>query len=393
MYNETMLALGQAPSAIRELFAYGARRKAEIGTDAVFDFSIGNPSVPTPQAVTRAIAEATQDDPVKVHAYTQSPGDPVARQVVADSLNRRFGTSYTAQNLYLSCGAAASISMTLKALIELGDEIAVIAPFFPEYRVWVETHGATLTVIPACSSDFQLDFKALEQAITSRTKALIINTPNNPVGVVYPRASLERLADLLRQKSLEAGHPIFLISDEPYRELVYGGLEVAWVPSLYDDTIVCYSWSKSLSLPGERIGFVLVPPAAHESRQIMAAVSGAGRALGFICAPALFQRVIAACVYEPAQTAIYEENRRLLTDMLDELGFEYVNPDGAFYLWVRALEADAQAFSDRARTHELLLVPSDSFGAHGWVRLSYCIDAQAIKNSKDAFAALMADYR
>lgn len=393
MINDTMVALGEAPSAIRELFAYGVRRKAEIGEDAVFDFSIGNPSVPAPDAVARVLACASQEDPVTVHAYTQAAGDPSVRQVVAESLNRRYHTDYSAANLYLTCGAAASISISLKAIVDPGDEIIVISPFFPEYRVWVETHGAHLVEVMARESDFQIDLEALAGAITPRTKALIINTPNNPVGVVYPRKALEALGVLLSEKSAEIGHAIYLISDEPYRELVYGDQEVAWVPEVYRDTIVCYSWSKCLSLPGERIGYVLVPPQATDAARLTAAVAGAGRALGFICAPALFQRVICACVDEPANTKAYEHNRKLLCDILDECGYEYIDPDGAFYLWMRALEPDAQAFSDRARAHELLLVPSDSFGVGGWVRLGYCVSEEVIRNAAPAFKALAEEYR
>ncbi|MBE6466285.1 pyridoxal phosphate-dependent aminotransferase [Denitrobacterium detoxificans] len=392
MLNTTMQSLGAAPSAIRTLFAYGAERKKVIGADKVFDYSIGNPSVPAPQEVGNAMVEFGQADPVAVHAYTQAAGDPDIRQHIADSLNRQHGTSYDASNLYLTCGAAAAISISLKAIIEPGDEIIVISPYFPEYRVWIETHGARIVEVPARLDNFEIDLPALEAAITAHTKAVIINTPNNPVGVVYSLENLQGLASVLTRKSEQNGRPIFLISDEPYRELVYGGREVPWVPSIYDNTIVCYSWSKCLSLPGERIGYVLVPPTATEHVALTQAVSGAGRALGFICAPALFQRIIERCVDLPADIATYERNRQILCDILDEFGYTYIEPQGAFYLWVKALEDDAQAFSDKAKEHELLLVPSDSFGVGGWVRLGYCIAEETIRNSREAFGALKRDY-
>lgn len=392
MLNTTMQSLGAAPSAIRTLFAYGAERKKVIGADKVFDYSIGNPSVPAPQEVGNAMVEFGQADPVAVHAYTQAAGDPDIRQRIADSLNRQHGTSYDASNLYLTCGAAAAISISLKAIIEPGDEIIVISPYFPEYRVWIETHGARIVEVPARLDNFEIDLPALEAAITAHTKAVIINTPNNPVGVVYSLENLQGLASVLTRKSEQNGRPIFLIADEPYRELVYGGREVPWVPSIYDNTIVCYSWSKCLSLPGERIGYVLVPPTATEHVALTQAVSGAGRALGFICAPALFQRIIERCVDLPADIATYERNRQILCDILDEFGYTYIEPQGAFYLWVKALEDDAQAFSDKAKEHELLLVPSDSFGVGGWVRLGYCIAEETIRNSREAFGALKRDY-
>lgn len=392
MFNETMLQMGQEPSVIRELFAYGVARKAEIGADKVFDFSIGNPSVPAPASVGQALEELAQLPPAQVHAYTQSAGDPAVREVVAENLNQRFGTNYAGANIYMTCGAAASLSISLKAVLEGEEEVIVVAPFFPEYRTWIETHGAKLVAVPARESDFQIDLDAMAAAITPRTKAVIINSPNNPVGVVYTRETLEGLATLLNAKQAEYGTTIFLISDEPYRELVYGGVEVPWVPAIYANTIVCYSWSKSLSLPGERVGYILVPNTLDRWEEVFFAVSGAGRALGFVCAPAIFQQVIARCIGEPADLAAYERNRELLTGMLDELGYEYIQPQGAFYLWMRALEPNAKAFSEQAKKHELLIVASDSFGVEGWVRLGYCIAPETITNSRDAFAALKADY-
>lgn len=391
MYNETMYERGNAPSAIRELFAYGMERKAQIGEDKVFDFSIGNPSVPAPDSVAETIRELADMAPAQLHAYSAAQGLESTRAAIAENLNKRFGTHYTADNLYLTMGAAACLSACFTALIEPGDEIIVIAPYFPEYRIWIEFAGGVCVEVPAREDNFQIDLDALEQAITEKTKAVVINTPNNPVGTVYTRETLEGLADVLVQAEQKFGHDIYLISDEPYRELTYG-VEVPWVPAIYPNTLVCYSWSKSLSLPGDRIGYVLVPNEVHDSREVYLAVCGAGRSLGYICAPAFFQRVIERCVDEPTNVEAYAVNREILTHALDELGYEYIEPDGAFYLWIKALEPDAQAFSNKAKEHELLLVPSDSFGVGGWVRAGYCIDKSTIEHSIPAFAALKADY-
>lgn len=391
MYNETMYERGNAPSAIRELFAYGMERKAQIGEDKVFDFSIGNPSVPAPDSVAETIRELADMAPAQLHAYSAAQGLESTRAAIAENLNKRFGTHYTADNLYLTMGAAACLSACFTALIKPGDEIIVIAPYFPEYRIWIEFAGGVCVEVPAREDNFQIDLDALEQAITEKTKAVVINTPNNPVGTVYTRETLEGLADVLVQAEQRFGHDIYLISDEPYRELTYG-VEVPWVPAIYLNTLVCYSWSKSLSLPGDRIGYVLVPNEAHDSREVYLAVCGAGRSLGYICAPVFFQRVIERCVDEPTNVEAYAVNREILTHALDELGYEYIEPDGAFYLWIKALEPDAQAFSNKAKEHELLLVPSDSFGVDGWVRAGYCIDKSTIEHSIPAFAALKADY-
>ena len=391
MYNETMYERGNAPSAIRELFAYGMERKDQIGEDKVFDFSIGNPSVPAPDSVAETIRELADMAPAQLHAYSAAQGLESTRTAIAENLNKRFGTHYTADNLYLTMGAAACLSACFTALIEPGDEIIVIAPYFPEYRIWIEFAGGVCVEVPAREDNFQIDLDALEQAITKKTKAVVINTPNNPVGTVYTRETLEGLADVLVQAEQKFDHDIYLISDEPYRELTYG-VEVPWVPAIYPNTLVCYSWSKSLSLPGDRIGYVLVPNEVHDSREVYLAVCGAGRSLGYICAPVFFQRVIERCVDEPTNVEAYAVNREILTHALDELGYEYIEPDGAFYLWIRALEPDAQAFSNKAKEHELLLVPSDSFGVGGWVRAGYCIDKSTIEHSIPAFAALKADY-
>lgn len=391
MINQRMYELGAAPNKIRELFAYGMDRKAEIGAEKVFDYSIGNPSVPAPDEVLEQFQFQLAQDPVIVHEYTPSPGDPNVRQAIADHIRRTFGIPATAANVYVTSGASSCIAITLAAIANPGDEIIAISPYFPEYKTWSENAGCTLIEVPATTPSFQPDIEALARAITDKTSALIINTPNNPVGCVYTRASLEALSAMLRAKEEELGRRIFLISDEPYREIVYGA-DVPWVPDLYEDTIVCYSFSKSLSLPGERIGYIYVSDLIPDAGDIFTAVCGAGRSLGYICAPVLLQRVVAQCLDVPSDVAAYEENRRILTEGLADLGYEFVEPDGAFYLWVKALEDDAVAFSERAKDFELLLVPSDSFGAPGWVRLSYCIAKETIENSMPAFAKLMEAY-
>ena len=392
MINEKMFGWGNEPSTIRELFAYGLKRKAQIGDDKVFDFSIGNPSVPAPQSVADAIRELSELPPQQVHGYTMAAGLTSVREAVAGNLNRRFSTSYGPDDLYLTLGAAASISISINAVCNPGDEIIVISPFFPEYRVWIEHAGCTCVQVPARESDFQIDLDALADAITPKTRVVIVNSPNNPVGVVYSEKTLSGLSNLLEERSKSYGEPIYIVSDEPYRELVYGGAKVSWLPDFYKNTLVCYSWSKSFSLPGERIGYIRVPPEMPDARRVYAAVCGAGRALGFVCATALFQRVIEKCVDSPVNIASYERNRTLLTEGLGKLGYTYIEPQGAFYLWVKALEPDAKAFSERAKAHELLIVPSDSFGVTGWERVSYCVSDKTIQDSMPAFAALKAEY-
>ena len=393
MVNQTMYERGAESSKIREIFAYAGERKAKIGPENVFDFSLGNPSVPAPASVRdsieRSLAEA---DPAVLHGYTPAPGLPSARAAVAASLNRRFGTTYGAQDVFMTVGAAASVSCCLHALVAPGDEVIVVAPYFPEYAVWIENAGATCVEVLADQKTFQIDVDALRAAITERTAAVIIDSPNNPTGAVYTRGTLEALAAALKEASAGRDEPIFLISDEPYREVVYGA-EVPWVPSIYAPTVVCYSYSKSLSLPGERVGWVLVPDTCADHDRIMAAVAGAARCLGFVCAPALFQRVVIDCVDEPCDVESYARNREVLTRALSEYGYDYVEPDGAFYLWMRALEEDAEAFCARARAYELLPVPSDSFGVPGWVRIGYCVSHETIERSLPAWEALAQSYR
>lgn len=390
--NEKSYAYGAQKSSIREIAAYGSARKAEIGAENVFDFSLGNPSIPAPESVRASIARALELPPTQLHGYTPAPGLPAAREAVAASLNRRFGTSYAAGDVYLTCGAAASLSISFHALVNPGDEVIVIAPYFPEYRVWIETAGAACVEVMADPETFQIDVAAVAAAITAKTKAIVINSPNNPVGSVYAEQNLADLASALRDAEKRLGTKIYLVSDEPYREITYGA-DVPWVPAIYDRTIVCYSYSKSLSLPGERIGWVLVPNTNPEHDELVLSVAGAGRKLGFVCAPALFQHVVIDCVDEPTDVEAYAENRRALTEGLSELGYEYIEPQGAFYLWVKALEPDANAFFERAKALELLPVPSDSFGCPGWVRVGYCVSHETIVNSMPAWKKLAESYR
>ena len=389
--NQKSYALGVSKSSIREIAAYGAARKAEIGAENVYDFSLGNPSIPAPDAVRDSIAHALTLPATTLHSYTPANGLPAARQAVADSLNRRFGTSYAADDLYLTCGAAASISIVLNAICDEGDEVIVIAPYFPEYRVFIENAGATCVEVMADVATFQIDVDAVAAAVTERTAAAMIDSPNNPVGSVYARENLVALANALRERSEAVGRPVYLISDEPYREIAYD-VEVPWVPDLYDRTLVCYSYSKSLSLPGERIGWVLVPGTNPEHDELVPAVAGAGRKMGFVCAPALFQRVLIDCVDEPTNIDAYARNRKALTEGLSAIGYEYIEPQGAFYLWMRALEPDANAFFERAKGFDLLPVPSDSFGCTGWVRVGYCVSYETIVNSMPAWQKLWDTY-
>ena len=387
MVSERMKGLGTARSVIRELFEYGKVRAAQVGAENVFDFSIGNPSVPSPAAVNETAIRLLREQPDLIHAYTSAQGAQDARQRFADSLNRRFGAHYTADRFYLTVGAAASLCCVLNGLSCPGDEFVVFAPYFPEYKVFIEGAGATMVLIPPEIDAFQINFDAFQQAVTPHTKGVLVNSPNNPSGVVYSKKTLERLAAILTEKSREYGHPIYLISDEPYREIVYTGEEVPWVPHIYRDTIVCYSFSKSLSLPGERAGYVLVPQEVTEGDDVYAAVAGAGRSLGYVCAPSLFQQVTSLCC------DMTSDIRNLLVSSLREMGYHVVEPGGAFYLFPRTLEPDDVAFSERAKKLDLLIVPGSGLGAPGHVRISYCVQTETIRRALPKFQALADSYK
>lgn len=394
MISETMMQLGKKRSVIREIFEYSKKRKAEIGDENVFDFSIGNPSVPAPAHVTEVMQQllATQDA-VALHGYTSAQGDRGVRCAIAEDIAQEFGARVDPDLIYMTCGAAASLTVSLHAICLPGDEVIALAPFFPEYRVFVEKAGATLRVVPTLDGAFQMDFDAIAAAINERTKAIIVNSPNNPTGVIFPEGDIAKLGELLRAKEAELGIEIYLITDEPYRKLVYGGMHVAYVPKHYARTLVCYSYSKALSLPGERIGYIIVPPAMPQAGDVYAAICGAGRALGFVCAPSLLQYTVAKCLRDTADVSIYATNRALLCDALRTYGYQVTEPDGAFYLFVKSPEADAYAFCERAKQYELLLVPSDDFGCPGYVRIAYCVATETIRRALPAFEKLAESYR
>ena len=392
MINKQMFEYGSKSSVIRELFSYGLERKKIVGADKVYDFSIGNPSIPAPAMVKQVILELLEEPAEVLHGYSPAAGDPKVREALADSVNRKFGTRYRADNFYMTAGAAASLAISIQALTVPGDEFIVFAPFFPEYAVWVETAGAKLLVTPADTEHFQIHLEAFENLLTPRTKGVIINSPNNPSGVVYLEETIMKLSEILERKQKEYGTSIYLLADEPYREIVYDGLKVPFIPNYYKNTLVCYSYSKALSMPGERIGYVIVPDEGENAQEVMAAIAGAGRALGYVCAPVLFQRVAARCADVPSDISAYKRNRDLLYGGLTELGYECVRPQGAFYLFVRSPEPDAKAFSERAKQHDVLVVPSDSFGCTGYVRVSYCVSEKMIREALPVFADIMKEY-
>ncbi len=395
-YNKKMLTLGSKRSVIREIFEYSKQRSAEIGRDRVFDFSLGNPSVPVPKQVTDTLCELLQqENPILLHGYTSAQGDRKVRQVIADSIRRRFSVkNITPDHIYMTCGAAASLSICLKALItpEQNEECIVFAPFFTEYRVFAENAGGRLIISDPVADTFDLDLSDLRQKLSPNTRAVIINSPNNPSGVVYSEQTICGLCQLLREKSEEYGRDIVLIADEPYRELVYSDVTVPYLMNHYANTLVCYSYSKALSLPGERIGYIAVCPDMTDAEQIYLAICGAGRSLGYVCAPSLFQQLIARCEGCTVDIEIYRKNRDILYDSLTAYGYHCVKPDGAFYLFVKALEEDAYRFYERAKAHELLVVPCDDFGVHGYVRIAYCVDEDRVRRALPAFRALAEEY-
>lgn len=394
MLNEKMYALGSRRSIIREIFEYCKTRAAEIGADKVFDFSIGNPSVEPPKEISDTICDLINNESaVLLHGYTSAQGDLGVRCAISDHINQCFGAGVTPNNIYMTCGAAASLTISLRALLNQGDECVVFAPFFTEYRVFIENAGGKVVISKPVEKTFQIDPCDLENCITENTKAVILNSPNNPSGVVYSESTIKAVCDILRKKEKEYSHPIYLIADEPYRELVFGDVTVPYLMNYYDNTIVCYSYSKALSLPGERIGYIAVSPKMEDSKNVYLAVCGAGRSLGYVCAPSLFQQVIKKCVKSKVDVNIYKENRDILYSALTEYGYECVQPDGAFYLFVKALEPDAYKFFEKAKSKEILVVPCDDFGVTGYVRIAYCVDKQRIVNALPAFKALAEEYK
>ena len=394
MVSEEMYVLGTKKSTIRTIFEFGQKRAAEVGAENVFDFSLGNPNVPVPDFIRDAAVDILMHgDPTEVHGYTIAPGKPAVREVLAADLKRRFGMEVTGKNLFMTAGAAASVTITFKALTEPGDEFVTFAPFFPEYRVFVEACGGKLVVVPAKTDDFQIDLTALERALTPQTKAVIVNSPNNPSGAVYRETTIRHLAELLRAKEQEYGHPIFIVADEPYREIVYDGASVPCIPLFYDNTIVCYSYSKSFSLPGERIGYIVVPDTVADFARIYGAIAGAARVLTHVNAPSLWQLVVARCAGKAADLSTYAKNAALLYDGLTALGFSCVRPQGAFYLFPQALEPDDAAFCRRAQEYDLLLVPGRDFGCPGYFRAAYCVRTKMIEKSLPRFEELAKSYK
>ncbi len=393
MVNETNLNYGSTRSAIRELFEYGKKRKAEIGEENVFDFSLGNPSVPAPDEVKRALISLIEEsDPVSLHGYTSAQGDAEVRKTLAENLNKKYGTALDKDCLYMTCGAAASVAITLGALLCAGDEVITFAPFFPEYRVFCEHAGGKLVTVP-CNENFSPDTEKLKSALTERTKAVIINSPNNPSGAVYSEGEIKAICAALKEHKAKTGNTVYVISDEPYRELAFGGIKVPFIMNYYDDSIVCYSYSKSLSLPGERIGYIAVNNRSESFNELYAAVCGAGRAMGYVCAPSLFQRLVAKTDGLTADFSVYEANAERLYSSLTAYGFEAVSPRGAFYLFVKAPNGDADEFSERAKDYELLIVSGKSFGADGYARLSCCVSADTVARALPALKALAESYK
>lgn len=393
MISEKMMFLGKKRSSIREIFEYAKKRAEEIGKENIFDFSIGNPSVPAPACVNNTIIELLQkEDPVLLHGYTSAQGDFNVRKAVADHINSKFGAGLNADNIYMTVGAAASLTISIKAIAVPDDEFIIFTPFFPEYKIFIENADAKPVIVSMDENTFQVDIEKLKNSITPKTKAIILNSPNNPSGVVLSKETITNVCAVLSRKSEEYGHPIYLISDEPYRELVYDDIEVPYLTNFYDNTLVCYSYSKSLSIPGERIGYIAVSDKMRDFDAVYAAICGAGRSQGYVCASSLFQQVIAKCIGETSDISIYKKNRDLLYDGLTKLGFHCVRPDGAFYLFVKALEPDANLFCEKAKKFELLLVPGDDFGCPGYVRIAYCVTTEQIVCSLPAFEKLAKEY-
>lgn len=392
MFNKTAYGLGSVRSYIREVFEYGRQQAKIVGEENVFDYSLGNPSIPAPEQVNESIINTLKtESSIKVHGYTSGPGDDCIREAVAKNLTERFGKVIRPANLFFTCGAAPALMTALTALACEDSEVIAIAPFFPEYKPFIESSGNKFVMVPADTTSFQIDLAALESLVNEHTQAIIINSPNNPSGVVFSKETLEKVGAILGAAAEKYGHPIYIIADEPYRELVYDGVEVPFIPNVYKDTIVCYSWSKSLSLPGERIGYVMVADDVTDSKELFAAVAGAARMLGHVCAPSLIQRAVAECCAIMPDLEAYDVNRNLLYNGLTEIGYECAKPQGAFYLFVKAPGGDAMAFAEKAKKKNLLIVPSDSFGVPGYFRLSYCVSKEMIERSLPAFKEVFAE--
>ena len=393
MLNPSAYALGANRSCIRDLFEYGCQRAAVVGRENVYDYSLGNPSIPSPKEVDETVRQILDDtDSLLIHGYTSAVGDYATRKAISDDLNARYGVSTVPEEFFIGCGAAPELVSVFRALAVPGAEILAVAPYFPEYKPFAQEAGLEFKVVPADIPSFQINLTAMEQMITPSTQAIILNSPNNPSGVVLGEESIKKIAALLTERSAEYGPPIYILADEPYRDLVYDGDAVPYIPGFYPDTIYCYSFSKSLSLPGERVGYLAVPPESKDRAALRAAISGAGRMLGYVCAPVLFQRVCAACLGQTGELREYKKNRNLICEGLAALGFSCAKPQGAFYLFVKSPEEDARAFCKKAMAHDLLLVPGDDFACPGYARLAYCVPEERLRRSLPAFAALAEEY-
>ena len=389
-----MRELGAKRSVIRELFEYGKMRKAEIGEENVFDFSLGNPSVPSPKEVNLGLLSLiNREDSISLHGYTSAQGDSGVRHAIAEYINETEGECVSADCIYMTVGAAAALTASLTAVVCPGEEVIVLTPYFPEYKVFIERCGGVVREVETRTPSFTPDIEKIKSAINEKTAAIIINSPNNPTGAVYSEEDILALTALLSQKERELGRVIYLISDEPYRELSYDGIKPPYLTKYYADTLVCYSYSKSLSIPGERIGYVLVNPRASDFTAAYQAIAGAGRALGFVCAPSIWQKLIPLCLGRTADTSVYDKNRKILYRELTALGYEVVYPAGAFYLFVKSPSGDALEFSERAKRHELLIVASDDFGVGGYARISYCVKTEQILRALPAFQRLIDSYK
>lgn len=390
-----MMPYVEGNSAIRAMFEEGARMAAEFGAENVFDFSLGNPSVPAPPEVDDAIRSIlAEEDTLLVHGYNKSnSGYEDVRQTVAEHLNMLHGTSFSSKNIIMTVGAASGLNVAIKALVDPGEEILAFAPYFVEYGNYAKNHGAQLRAVPADTNTFQPNLEVMEQMITEKTRAIIINSPNNPTGVVYSDETIRRLAQILKAKQEELGTEIYIISDEPYRELAYDGVNVPYVTKYYDNTVVGYSWSKSLSLPGERIGYLVFPSELADFENAIQAANIANRVLGYVNAPTLIQRVVARCIDCKVNVAAYDRNRQNLYDGLVDAGYECVYPEGAFYLFVKSPIDDDVEFCARAKAHNILVVPGKSFACPGYVRIAYCVSHETIMNSIPAFAELMKEIK
>mgnify|MGYP002796340327 FL=1 len=395
MLSKEVLELSKQHSVIRDIFEFGMQRAKEVGPENVFDFSIGNPSVPAPKEVDETAIRYLQTlDPVEIHGYTSNAGITEVRRSIAESLNRRFGTNYTENNIFMTIGAAAALGICFRTLTDSPeDEIITIAPYFPEYQVYAQGAGCKLVTVLADTSTFQIDFEKLEKAVNEHTKAVLINSPNNPTGVVYSEETIQKLADLLEEKQKEYGHSIYIITDEPYREIAYDGFEVPHVPKYYKNTLIGYSFSKSLSLPGERVGYIVAPTEAEDFENLIPCFIAAGRLLSYVSVPSLYQKVIGECVDLTSDISIYQKNKDLFYNALIDMGYECVEPGGAFYLFPKALEEDANAFCERAKKYDLLIVPGDSFGCPGYVRVSYCVPTERIEQALPLFKKLRDEYK